>query len=460
MVAPFDEEKAFAVCQRLLAALERGELVLEQVTAVSEERAGNGLMLGALVALTSAGEELSLCTVSGISRRLRVTATAAATDAVCAAACTHALPRYVEPIVSAAQRDRALAANDDAIHALTARIAAARDDALRKQLEAERAALCRQSLAKVNALYAFHCADGRVRSLADVCAERGVALPPTGTGDCCAPKLLDYAFAHGLQPVSLCEVYYGKATPQKQQGLRYAPCASRCGILLPVMLGLEILYRDEHILVVNKQSGVLSVPGKVEKDCIVNRMKRLFPACIAQPAVHRLDMETSGLLVLAFTAEAHRALSRQFEEGRVTKQYVALVDGVLAEKHIPSHGCSELYFRVDLDNRPHQIWDSVHGKKAVTEWQLVRVETYHAPGAPHGDKGRAVTRVLFTPHTGRTHQLRLQAADSHGFGVPIVGDTLYGTCAPGERLMLHAQYLSFTHPISGEPMEFTNTAPF
>ena len=457
MFAPFDEEKAFAVCVKMMEALADGSLVLEQVTAVSEERAGNGLMLGALVAKDGDGREVELRTVSGISRSLRV----------CGGNAPSADGRqvvYVPPIVGVAERDAALSANDERIHALTARIETLEADAgagadaaaLCRRLQAERAALCRQSLASVYALYAFHCADGVVRSLSDVCRERGRALPPTGTGDCCAPKLLDYAFAHGLQPLSLCEVFYGRSSPKKRHGIRYAPCDERCGILLPAMLRLEILYRDSSIVVVNKPSGVLSVPGKVEKDCITNRLRRLFPQCIAQPAVHRLDMETSGVLVLALTADAHRALSRQFAEGSVQKRYVALVDGVLSGRGVADHGTMELYFRVDLDNRPHQIWDAVYGKKAVTEWHLVRVETYHAPDGT----SRPVTRVRFTPHTGRTHQLRLAAASSHGFGVPIIGDTLYGTCAASERLMLHAERLAFAHPATGERMEFCVKAPF
>src|SRR5574344_1763652 len=277
-------------------------------------------------------------------------------------------------------------------------------------------------------------------------------LPPTGTGDCCAPKLLDYAFAHNLTPVSMCEVFYGTSTPQKINGQKYAPCDERCGIILPAMLGLEILYRDEHIIVVNKQSGVLSVPGRGpdKQDCIVNRVRTLFPNCIKQPSVHRLDMETSGILVLAFTEEAHRNLSKQFEAGEINKRYIALIDDDLLKRNIPQHGESRLFFRLDVDNRPHQIWDEVYGKEAITEWQINNTELYTGPSG----RKRKVTRITFMPHTGRTHQLRLASSDPHGFGAPIVGDTLYGHCDEGERLMLHAEYLSFTHPVTGQKIEF------
>ena len=443
MFPPFDEEAAYAVCLAMIQQLECGALALEQVTPLSEERAGNGVMLGALVATDAAGNEVVLKAASGFSRALVPRFADAAI--------------YVPPLVSPAQIAAALVANDDAIHALTARIDALADGAEKDALLARRLALTQESVARVYALYAFRCADGSLRTLGDICAERcGGRLPPTGTGDCCAPKLLHYAFSHGLTPRSMCEVFYGRNTPHKTNGLRYAPCDDRCGIVLPAMLGLEILYRDRDIIVVNTQSGVLSVPGKVEPDCIANRVRRLFPGCIAQPAVHRLDMETSGLMVLAFTREAHRRLSAQFEAGSVRKEYVALVDGILPARGVPPHGTMELYFRVDLDNRPHQMWDEVHGKKAVTEWRVQDVETYRAPDGSR----RRVTRVLFLPHTGRTHQLRLAAADPHGFGVPIVGDTLYGRCAAGERLMLHAQCLRFSHPTTGEEMMFRCAAGF
>ena len=461
MFPPFAEDDAHAICLTMIRQLESGALTLKQVTPVSEERAGIGIMLGALVCTDAYGNNVVLKTASGFSRAL----VAHFDDSAI----------YVPPIVTPAQIEGALSANDDAIHALTAQIDAITDaqahndaeatagteahdeDARKKSLIAERLRLTQASVAKVYALYAFHCADGCVRTLYDICAERyGGKFPPTGTGDCCAPKLLDYAFSHALTPRSMCEVFYGRNTPHKQNGIRYAPCDDRCGIILPAMLGLEILYRDKDIIVVNKQSGVLSVPGKTQKDSIVNRVRRLYPDCIEQPAVHRLDMETSGLLVLAFTKEAHRHLNRQFEAGTVRKEYIALVDGVLPAKKIAAHGTMELYFRVDLDNRPHQMWDTEYGKKAVTEWRIQDVETYYAPNGTR----RKVTRVHFVPHTGRTHQLRLAAADSHGFGVPIVGDTLYGHCDKGERLMLHAQYLSFTHPATGEKMEFRCKAGF
>lgn len=447
MFNPFPVEKAYELCKKFVSQLESGILYLETVGGESAERKNQGVMLGVLVCTDADGREVVLKTVSGVGKRIVVAEGLEPGNEV-----------YVEPIVSYEDIQAALSKNDSEIHNLTDKIKAFSDGdtLLLKLLQEKRTALCAESLENVFALYSFNCADGKKRSLKEICGMyNGGKLPPTGTGDCCAPKLLSYAYGNGLLPVSMCEVFYEDG---KSDLNIIEPCDERCGILMPGILGLRILYRDESIIVVNKQSGVLSVPGRGpdKQDCIVNRVKRLFPQAIEQPAVHRLDMETSGILVLAFTKEVHRELNRQFEAGEVRKNYIALIDGVLAQKGIPSHGQNELYFRLDVDNRPHQIWDEVYGKKAITEWEVLNVERYKAPD---GTK-RNVTRVKFMPHTGRTHQLRLASSDSHGFGMPIIGDTLYGHCEPGERLMLHAQYLCFTHPVTGEKMEFVCESEF
>ncbi|MBO5730410.1 MAG: RluA family pseudouridine synthase [Treponema sp.] len=221
------------------------------------------------------------------------------------------------------------------------------------------------------------------------------------------------------------------------------------------MLGLEILYQDDSIVVVNKPAGLLSVPGRGEEnqDCVVIRLQRLFPHCIAQPSVHRLDQDTSGLLVLTLTQEAHRELSRQFMVGEVYKEYQALLRGrVVASgwNHL------ELPFRLDVDNRPRQIYDEVHGKIGITDWKVL---SYHRC-SPETSPDKVLTRVCFVPRTGRTHQLRLHAMHEKGIGVPIQGDRLYGHRLPGERLMLHACLLRFTHPKTKMPVEFISPAPF
>lgn len=440
MFPPFDEELAFKYCKEIISLLEEKKLSLVYTTEkISAERFANGIMIGVLVAKNSAQENKILFTVSGISRKIE----GKFHDAI-----------FVEPIVSSKKIMSALQKNDKEIHLLTEKLKVCSKDNL-QVLQLRRSSLTSESLEKVHELYSFYCFDGKKRSLKQICKNH---LPPTGTGDCCAPKLLNFAFKNNLTPLSICEVFYGKSTEKKMSGCKYSPCDERCGLILPEILGLKILYRDNDIIVVNKQSGLLSVPGRgpEKQDCIVNRVKKIFPECIEQPSVHRLDMETSGLMILAFTKDAHRNLCRQFEEGLVQKKYVALLDGILAKKEIPQSGTMELFFRLDIENRPHQIWDSVYGKKAITEWKILDVEKYLSPL----ENKKNVTRVLFIPHTGRTHQLRLASADSHGFEIPIIGDTLYGHCEPNERLMLHSCYIKFTHPSTGKVMEFNCESDF
>ena len=469
MFPPFPQEKAAKILEELIFSLQNGEVELVQVARPSEERKNQGVMLGALVCKDKNGNEVKLVTNSGNAKKIENGKRKTENDFFGEIV-------FVEPVVSAEEIENALAENDKKIHEITKEIQKLKENPTEGNtahcslLTAHLKQLCSASLSKVHALYKFHCIDGNVRTLKEICAMyNGGKLPPTGTGDCCAPKLLDYAFAHDLMPISLAETEYtarpeeqgrAKQCPEKNFPLSsfhfplIPPCDERCGILLPAMLGLRILWQDEAICVVNKQSGLLSVPGRGEdkQDCIESRFRRLFgdKVEIKQPAVHRLDMETSGIMILAFTKEAHRELNRQFEAKEVQKEYVALLDGVLPKMGIAPHGTMELFFRLDIENRPHQIWDAENGKLAVTEWQILGVERYHAPDGTT----RNVTRVLFMPHTGRTHQLRLASSDSHGFGCPIIGDTLYGHCDEGERLMLHAKKISFTHPLTGEQMIF------
>ncbi|MEE0886561.1 MAG: RluA family pseudouridine synthase [Treponema sp.] len=456
MFPPFPQEEAFAVCKKIIDALEHGILQLEQVGKISAERSGQGIMIGVAVCQKADGTSVILNTVSGISKKIKGSEAAG-------------FGIFVEPIVSAEKIESALEKNDFQIHQLTEKINLLKKKRKRPdgkfenqteeeiQLVKQRSFLCDESLKKVFGLYSFHCADGKIRSLLEICRKTQNTLPPTGTGDCCAPKLLDFAFKNNFSVKSMAEVFYGKNNKFRVNGKLCEPCDERCALILPEMLGLEILYQDEDIVVVNKQSGLLSVPGRgpEKQDCIVNRLKKLFPQCIPQPSVHRLDMETSGILVLALNEDSHRNLCKQFEEKKVQKRYIALIDGKLPEK-FSKNGTMELYFRVDIENRPHQIWDEIYGKNAVTEWNWIDEEIYSSPDGTN----RLCTRILFIPHTGRTHQLRLAAADIHGFGVPIIGDTLYGHCEKGERLMLHAEFLSFIHPATGKLMEFSCPASF
>lgn len=206
---------------------------------------------------------------------------------------------------------------------------------------------------------------------------------------------------------------------------------------------LSIVYHDSDIVVVDKMHDFLSVPGRGPElaDCVVARVRELYPQAHGSLAAHRLDMETSGLMVLGLTPHAHRHLSRQFEQRLVRKRYVALLEGSVAE----DAGRIELPFRLDPDNRPRQILDIDHGKMGITDWRVM-------------ERGSQTTRVAFVPHTGRTHQLRVHAAHTQGLGHPIVGDRLYGTAA--ERLMLHATALAFHHPKDERWISFELPVPF
>jgi tRNA pseudouridine32 synthase/23S rRNA pseudouridine746 synthase len=224
-------------------------------------------------------------------------------------------------------------------------------------------------------------------------------------------------------------------------------------------MNLELLYQDDSITVINKPEGMLSIPGRGPEriESVSGDIRKLFADCIEQPSVHRLDMDTSGLMVLALTKTAHRNLSIQFQNGEIHKKYIALLDGKI-DGGLGNHGRIELKFRLDINNRPHQIFDPVQGKTGVTIWKKL--------GELYGK-----TRVEFIPLTGRTHQLRLHSAHpykpdgSGGLGCPICGDRLYGKSndeehARGVRMLLHASEIEFRHPLSGKIMKFNSDIPF
>lgn len=324
----------------------------------------------------------------------------------------------------------------------------------------KRKALSQNLMKQIHALYQLTNFRGETRPLTAV-FKGGI---PTGAGDCCAPKLLNYAALHGLKPLGLSEFYWGRENRSgtRQHGEFYSACAEKCQPILGFMLcgagdfsatkntkgsqkELQIVFKEHEFVVVNKPSGLLAVPGKGEEnqDCVVARIRQMFPDCIEQPAVHRLDMDTSGLMVLALTAGAHRELSRQFHDRETEKRYISLLDGVLNQES----GTLSLPFRLDVENRPVQIYDPVNGKTGITHWKVLGVEN-------------GKTRVEFLPVTGRTHQLRVHAASEHGLGIPILGDRLYGSGNKPGQMKLHAAYLSFTHPWTGKRLEFFSEPPF
>lgn len=298
---------------------------------------------------------------------------------------------------------------------------------------------------KVQKLYSFHCHNGLTRTLDAIFPNA-----PSGTGDCCAPKLLNHAYSLGKKPLSLAEFFYGSGSSNHMQF--HSPCDFRCRPILKHILGLDIVHYDGDIVVVDKPSGMLSIEGKGpdKRDCIASRVRSLYEGCIQQPCVHRLDQATSGLLVLGLTKTAHDRLSLSFERKEVNKTYEALVHGIVEEPN----GVVDLPIRLDVSNRPHQIVDLENGRCAVTKWRRLSIENRY---------GTKCTRLELEPLTGRTHQLRMHC--TYGLGHPILGDTLYGnlgldTRCNVPRMMLQAKKLSFNHPVSGEPVTFELESDF
>jgi tRNA pseudouridine32 synthase/23S rRNA pseudouridine746 synthase len=286
-------------------------------------------------------------------------------------------------------------------------------------------------------------------------------IPPAGAGECAAPKLLHYAFKHGMQPLALAEFWWG-SSPKSQIRLHknyYAACQGKCQPILAHMLDgiemddnpllnnpaagktIDIIYQDDVMVVINKPAEFLSVPGKNIEDSVFARMKQAFPMADSPLIVHRLDMSTSGLMVIALTREAHKNLQKQFISRTVEKRYIALIDGLLKD----DEGVINLPLRVDLDDRPRQMVCYQYGRAAETHWQVIA-------------RTEARTKVYFYPKTGRTHQLRMHSAHADGLNSPIVGDDLYGNKA--ERLYLHAESLAFQHPSTREKMYFQVDAEF
>lgn len=349
---------------------------------------------------------------------------------------------------------------DERIHAISQALTLLTDkrDALRLQRKQLSAALQQ----KLFEQYRFLNIRGAEKSLNGIFNGTVELTPPAGSGECAAPKLLHYAFKHGLKPLAIAEFWWG-APPKseiRQHKQFYPACLRKCQPILGHMLEglvvddnpllmnpaegktLSILYQDEAMAIVNKPAEFLSVPGKEIEDSVYSRMQQTFPNATGPLIVHRLDMSTSGLMVIALTKDAHKQLQKQFIQRTVTKRYVALLAGIptaMADK--PAAGQISLPLRGDLDDRPRQLVCYEFGKAAQTYWEL-----------SHIDEMARTARVYLSPKTGRTHQLRVHCAHSEGLNTPIVGDDLYGTRA--NRLHLHADLLMLQHPVTREQMRF------
>lgn len=310
---------------------------------------------------------------------------------------------------------------------------------------------------------------GHEKSIREIFADRGL-VPPGGTGDCAAPKMLQYAYVHDMKPLAMGEFWYG-AAPQREvrrQGCFYPSCTGKCGPLLTYMMeGLEVEpnplegdnmwslpspvvhFEDSYLVVVDKPSGMLAVPGRGARQSLEDWLSDYCHCKVY--ACHRLDMDTSGLMVFAKDSNTLSAIQRQFEDRQVKKSYLARLCAEGPQLEIGSEGTIQLPLALDYYDRPRQMVDYENGKMAVTKYKVLNTL---ADGS---------VDVLFTPLTGRTHQLRVHAAHSLGLGRPIIGDRLYGGCyaaSPSSdnkkerRLMLHAASLSFRHPVSFERMNF------
>ncbi|MBO7046566.1 MAG: RluA family pseudouridine synthase [Prevotella sp.] len=309
-------------------------------------------------------------------------------------------------------------------------------------------------------------ARGETRDLVDIWQDyhrspriqKKYPLPPGGTGDCCAPKLLQYAYQHHLKPVCMAEFWWGPSPKSeiRQHGQFYPACRGKCKPILTWMLqGLdvdpnpeetgashlqpEIVYEDEALALLNKPAGMLSVPGRTENYSVATWAQQRWEGAMM---VHRLDMLTSGLILVAKTAEAYHHLQRQFEEHTIKKKYLALVEGTPEKEH----GIIDLPLIYDPVNRPRQVVDYERGKRAITEYRVLSTQS------------PCVTLLALWPHTGRTHQLRMHCAHPDGLGCPIVGDELYGH--KSDRLYLQAQAITFVHPVSGKRMHFELSVAF
>lgn len=326
-------------------------------------------------------------------------------------------------------------------------------------------------------------------------------LPPAATGDCCAPKLLQYAYSHGLKPLQLTEFWWGESPKQEiRHHLHfYPPCKGRCIPLMRWMInptptqtplpsspgGEEIMgpiFEDSQLAVIVKPAGMLSVPGKSGEVSVYDIMRQRYPNTDSPLIVHRLDQATSGIMVIAKTLYAYHNLQKQFSEHTIEKRYVAVLEKQMTptqppreEETVLQRGEISLPLRPDLNDRPRQVVDYEHGKPAVTKYRLITDSQpeSNTQSSNHNYKlafpvgaelrfqipNYQFPRVVLYPPTGRTHQLRVHCAHKDGLNNPILGDTLYGS-KKAERLFLHADKITFTHPTTGERVTFSSHVPF
>lgn len=329
-------------------------------------------------------------------------------------------------------------------------------------LKQERKKLSEQLQQQIFRNFTFRNALGEEQNLQQIFCEAGRGEPPAGAGECAAPKLLQYAYLNGMQPLAMGEFWWGDSPRGvlREDGRFYPSCTSKCKPILGFMLqGLEVepdpvvreasahsevevIYEDEYLAAVYKPAGMYSVPGKDEAvSSVLSWAQNRYPDSDSPLLVHRLDMHTSGLLLIGKTKEAHAALQQMFERHQIRKTYIAVLDGIVPQ----DEGLIRLPLRPDVEHRPMQMVDPVHGKPAVTRYRVL-------------ERSGQTTRIAFFPQTGRTHQLRVHAAHPDGLGCPIRGDQLYGR--PSDRLYLHAEQVQLAHPVTGQRLTLKVPVPF
>lgn len=316
-------------------------------------------------------------------------------------------------------------------------------------------------------------AEGETKDLLEIFKDEAVKIPPAGSGECCEPKLLQYAYQHGYKPLQMAMFWWGESPKEEiRHHLQFYPaCNGKCKPILHWMLPktvfetqqtettiynkVETLYEDRELAVIYKPEGLLSVPGKdAAQPSVYALMRRKYQEATGPLIVHRLDMATSGLMIVAKTEFAYHRLQKEFLNHRVQKKYVAIVCGkdkescnrILKEAE-SGRGYISLPLIADFLDRPRQMVNREQGKEAITEYEVLeRIDDTHL-------------RLALYPKTGRTHQLRVHCAHQEGLHAPIIGDPLYGN-EPATRLHLHAEEITFEHPMTGKKMTVTRKADF
>ena len=303
---------------------------------------------------------------------------------------------------------------------------------------------------------------GECKNLIDIFKDTAAKTPPAGSGECCEPKLLQYAYSLGYKPLQIAMFWWGESPKEEiRHHLHFYPaCNGKCKPILQWMLPastfepaavdlsiynkVETLYEDREIAVIHKPEGLLSVPGKdAAQPSVYALMRSKYPEATGPLIVHRLDMSTSGVMMIAKTEFAYHRLQKAFLNHQIQKKYVAIISG----KDIPVKGIISLPLMPDYLDRPRQIVDHEQGKEAITEYEVLE----------HVDDSHL--RIALYPKTGRTHQLRVHCAHQEGLNAPILGDPLYGN-EKAARLHLHAEEITFEHPLTGKKITITRKADF